>query len=248
MNIMKKTENIMGMPVTVQIVGRDDAAAAIADTFEYFRKVDERYSTYRPDSEISRINAGMPESRWSGEMKRVLDMCEQTRRDTGGFFDIMRGGKRDPSGLVKGWAINQAARRLRRRGIHDFCVEAGGDFQTGGRNADGAVWRIGIRNPFDRDEIVKVVAVSGEGVATSGTAVRGQHIYDPHRPGARIEGIKSLTVVGPDIYEADRFATAAFAMGGQGIGFIESLAGLEGYMIDNGGTATFTSGFGRYAV
>ncbi len=174
----------MGMPVTVDIVGGNDADGAIKDTFDYFRKVDARYSTYKPDSEISRINDGLPQSRWSAEMKRVLEMCEQTKRQTGGYFDIMRGGKRDPSGLVKGWAINQAAKRLRRRGIRDFCLEAGGDFQPGGRPARGGPWRIGIRSPFKREEIIKVVAVTDEGVATSGTAVRGQHIYDPHDPGS----------------------------------------------------------------
>lgn len=244
---MKRTEIIMGMPVSVEIVDEKGADEAIDQTFEFFREIDARYSTYKPDSEISRINAGLPESRWSSEMKRVFGLCEQTRRVTGGFFDIMRGGKRDPSGLVKGWAIKRAADRLRRRGFRNFCVEAGGDFQISGTNAAGGPWRIGIRNPFDRDEIVKVVAVSHEGVATSGTAVRGQHIYDPHEPGKTIEDVKSLTVIGPDIYEADRFATAAFAMGGRkGISFIESLEGLEAYMIDSDRRATFTSGFERY--
>ena len=245
---MKKTELIMGMPVTVELLHAAKPAAAITDTFAYFRKIDARYSTYKPDSEISRINAGLPRSRWSREMKEVLRLCEQTRRQTDGFFDIMRGGKRDPSGLVKGWAIKRAAERLQKRGINDFCVEAGGDFQVGGADAHGAPWRIGIRNPFKREEIVKVVAVSHEGVATSGTAVRGQHIYDPHSPDRRIEDISSLTVIGPDIYEADRFATAAFAMGRNGIAFIESLAGFEGYMIDMDRIATFTSKFERYVA
>lgn len=245
---MKKTELIMGMPVSVEIAGGKEAEEAIADTFDYFRQIDERYSTYKPSSEISRINAGLPEAEWSAEMKQVLKLCELTKRETGGFFNITRGGKRDPSGLVKGWAINRAAARLRRRGIRDFCLEAGGDFQPSGRSPRGTAWRIGIRNPFDPDQIVKVVEVSDEGVATSGTAVRGQHIYDPHRPDVAIEDVKSLTVIGPDIYEADRFATAAFAMGREGIGFIESLEGFEGYMIDSDKTATFTGGFERYVA
>ena len=114
--------------------------------------------------------------------------------------------------------------------------------------AKGQAWRIGIRNPFDRDEIVKVVQVSSEGVATSGTAVRGQHIYNPRSPGKPITDITSLSVIGPDIYEADRFATAAFAMGARGIKFIEARPGLEGYMIGTDKQATFTSGFERYVV
>ncbi|MGH7193095.1 MAG: FAD:protein FMN transferase, partial [Candidatus Saccharimonadales bacterium] len=129
---MKRTEIIMGMPVTVEIVGDTGADAAIDDVFDFFRRIDARYSTYKPDSEISRINAGLPKNRWSREMKQVMELCEHTRRETGGFFDIDRDGKLDPSGLVKGWAIRRAAGRLRRRGLRDFCLEAGGDFQVGG--------------------------------------------------------------------------------------------------------------------
>ncbi len=244
-----RTEQIMGMPVTVEVVNGAVAEAAIARVFDYFRQVDARWSTYKKDSEISLVNRGLPETEWSAEMKQVLELCEQTKQETGGFFDIKRAdGQLDPSGLVKGWAIEQAAERLKKEGIKNFRLDAGGDVQVSGHNAKGKVWRIGIRNPFDRDEIVKVVALSHEGVATSGTAVRGQHIYDPHTPGKPITDIVSLSVIGPDIYEADRFATAAFAMGGQGIAFIESRAGLEGYMIGADKQATFTSGFERYVV
>ena len=91
-----------------------------------------------------------------------------------------------------------------------------------------------------------VLSVSNRGVATSGTYVRGQHIYNPKQADRLITDIVGLTVIGPDIYEADRFATAAFAMGREGIHFIERLEGFEGYMIDRDGQATLTSGFTRY--
>lgn len=238
----------MGMPITIDIVDGEAAASALNDTFDYFRQIDARYSTYKPESEISRINRGLPESAWSEEMKHVLALCEQTKAETGGYFDIVHDGKRDPSGLVKGWAIQQAAERLQARGLPNFSLEAGGDFCVCGTNRQGQLWRIGIRNPFRREEIVKVVTVSDAGIATSGTAVRGQHIYDPHEPDKQLTDIVSLTVIGPDIYEADRFATAAFAMGTQGIRFIESLHGFEGYMIDAAGSATLTSDFERYVA
>ena len=239
----------MGMPVTLEIVGFDAAEDAVAGAFDYFKAVDERYSTYKSNSEISRINCGLPREAWSKEMQSVLNLCEVTKQQTDGYFDIRRAdGTIDPSGLVKGWAIDQAAGRLRKRGIRSFCIEAGGDIQTSGSNADGEPWRIGIRNPFDMQEIVKTVAVSAQGVATSGTYIRGQHIYDPHAPSLPIETVKSLTVIGPNIYDADRFATAAFAMAADGIRFIDSLNGFEGYMIDNNKTATFTRGFERYVA
>lgn len=238
----------MGMPITVEVVDDRVGEAAINDTFEYFRKVDQRYSTYKSDSEISQINQGLPRKQWSKEMCEILMLCEKTKQETNGFFDIEHSGKLDPSGLVKGWAIDQAAKRLRKRHIADFYIEAGGDIQTYGLNGDGEPWRIGIRNPFNMQEIVKVIHVGIAGVATSGTYIRGQHIYDPHAPGKPVHVVKSLTVIGQNIYDADRFATAAFAMSESGIQFIETLPELEGYQIDRNKTATMTSGFNQYVA
>jgi len=81
---------------------------------------------------------------------------------------------------------------------------------------------------------------------SSGTYIRGRHIYNPLTGGLPDPEVVSITVVGPDVYDADGYATAAFAMGRNGIGFIEALDGFEGYMIDSSGVATFTSGFDRY--
>lgn len=242
---MKQTKLIMGMPITVEIV--DDVDATVfRDTFDYFTAVDKRYSTYKPSSEISRINAGLPKQRWSTEMKAVMRLCEQTKQQTNGYFDITHDGQLDPSGLVKGWAVHNAAKRLLKQQISNFYVEAGGDIQVHGKNESKLAWAIGIRNPFNIDEIIKTIMVSDQGVATSGTYIRGQHIYNPLKQHSVINDIKSLTVIGPNIYEADRFATAAFAMGKQGIHFIENLVGFEAYMVDNNRLATFTSGFERY--
>lgn len=244
----KQTALIMGMPITVEIVIAPNAEASVQATFDYFNAVDTQYSTYKESSEISRINQGLPKAKWSREMREVLALCEQTKQATDGFFNIEHNGKLDPSGLVKGWAIEQAAQRLREQHIEDFYIEAGGDIQADGLNTAGEPWKIGIENPFNRHEIVKVLRVSGLGVATSGTYIRGQHIYNPHIPDTPIDEVKSLTVIGPNIYEADRFATAAFAMGEKGIAFIESLPGFEGYMIHTTKTATYTSGFERFVA
>ena len=176
-------------------------------------------------------------------MRGVLALAEETRIETGGYFDMRRpNGALDPSGIVKGWAIYQAAEILWERGFQNFYVDAGGDIQVVGNNADGEPWRVGVRNPFNIQEVVKVLSVTNCGVATSGTSIRGQHIYDPIGGKTTLDEIVSLTVIGPNVYEADRFATAAFAMGAPGIDFIESLDGFEGYMIDRNGLATLTSG------
>ncbi len=247
----------MGMPITVEIVesshasnGRAKIQSAIDKVFEYFRYVDGKYSVYKESSEITDINRGRTSIvKASAEIKEIFKLAEKTKQETGGYFDIVnRQGIYDPSGIVKGWAILNAANLLKGLGFTDYCVEAGGDIQTAGSNSKGQKWRIGIKNPFKQSEIIKVIQLGGEGVATSGTYIRGQHIYNPKNMAEAIEDIVSLTVIGPNVYEADRFATAAFAMGKKGIEFIERQEGLEGYIIDKKGIATMTSGFERYVV
>lgn len=244
---MKQTELIMGMPITIEII--DKAPDQYFDQlFDYFRRVDRQFSTYKKTSEISKINLGLPKSKWSDRTKTVLALCEQTLVETKGYFNIEIDGKIDPSGLVKGWAIENAAQLLLKHKINNFYIEAGGDIQASGSNELSEPWTVGIRSPFNLEQIIKVVAVSSQGVATSGTYIRGQHIYNPFKPNEPIEDVKSLTVIGPNIYEADRFATAAFAMGEPGIALIESRPGLEGYMISSKAVATYTSGFERYVI
>ncbi len=246
---MKETQLLMGMPITVEVVDPSVGPAHLDQVFDYFQYVDRKFSTYKDDSEISAINRReLTVAQSSPDMRAVFALAEITRQETDGYFDIEREGRYDPSGLVKGWAIYHAAEILWADGFENFYVEAGGDIQAAGHNGRGEAWRVGIRHPFNPAEIVKVLAISTGGVATSGTYVRGQHIYRPNQPGGLETDIVSLTVIGPDIYEADRFATAAFAMGAAGIQFIEELDGFEGYMIDRAGQATLTSGLGRYVV
>lgn len=246
---MKQTKLIMGMPVTVEIVDAFATKKVLGEIFDYFTYIDNKFSTYKENSEIIHINQGKLQKKdYSCDMKEVLKLCEQTKSETNGYFDIEMNGKRDPSGLVKGWAIYNAANLLAGMGFKNYYVEAGGDIQVSGKNRDGKKWRIGIRNPFNRNETVKTVSLTNNGIATSGTYIRGQHVYNPFNPKQKISDIVSLTVIGKNIYEADRFATAAFAMGKSGIEFMEKLSGFERYMIDSMETATFTSGFNKYTI
>lgn len=245
---MKQLQLLMGMPITVEILDANATEADIESVFAYFRFIDETFSTYKEESEISKINRGeLAEEDYSDAMQTILALSEQTRQETRSYFDIEHDSLLDPSGIVKGWAIFQAAQRLKEAEFVNFYIDAGGDIQVAGTK-HGNPWRVGIRNPFNRNENVKVLALTDKGIATSGTAIRGQHIYNPHQPRQPIQDIVSLSVIGPNVYEADRFATAAFAMGKRGIYFIEQLAGFEGYMIDTSARATSTSGFEGYVL
>ena len=261
------------MPVTVEIVEHDyahmetratpskRAEETMSKAFDYFTYVDNTFSTYKEDSEIMKLNHGeIRPSESSEDMKTIFKLAELTKKETFGYFNMVdRNSILDPSGIVKGWAINNAAKIICEAGFKNYYVEAGGDIQVNGHNNKDKKWVIGIKNPLKQDENVKVVYLSNEGIATSGTYIRGQHIYNPHDQKELFNDIVSLTVIGANIYEADRFATAAFAMGRKGIQFIEKLQirqsnngtrkrfdKLEGYMIDSKGIATLTSGFNKF--
>lgn len=245
---MKILKKLMGMPITVDVVDEAVTLADIKAVFDYFQLIDNKFSIYKPNSEISRINQGkIPISKISPEMKQVFKLARQTKIQSNGYFDINYKSQLDPSGIVKGWAILNASKILRKKGFKNFYIEAGGDIQSFGLSSKGQNWKIGIRNPFNLTEIIKVISPQNRGVATSGNYLRGEHIYDP--VSGRIENeLISLTVIAPDIYQADRFATAAFAMGKSGINFINNLKGFECLMIDKEGLSIITPGFNKFVI
>ena len=244
---MKRTRTLMGMHATVEIVDAKVTEENIHEIIEYFISVDESFSPYKQTSDVSKINNGTLEVKeYSKEMKEILYLADQTKKETDGYFDIYKEGKLDPSGIVKGWAIWNASSILEKKGFQNFYIDIGGDIQVQGLK-NGNAWKVGIRNPFHHHENIKILALSNCGIATSGTSIRGQHIYNPHKTGD-ITDIVSMTVIGPNVYDADRFATAAFAMGTKGIQFIEKLEGFEGYMIDKNGIATYTSHFEKFVI
>src|SRR5712691_10090561 len=116
---MKQLQLLMGMPITVEVVDRSVTDADIENVFAYFRAVDDTFSMYKEHSEISKINRGeLCEEEYSAEMKTILAVSEQAKQETRGYFDIQHNGIIDPSGIVKGWAILNAAHMLKAAGFH----------------------------------------------------------------------------------------------------------------------------------
>ena len=234
------------MPVTIEIVDSNATTKIFEEIFNYLISVDEQFSTFKKNSEITLFNEGKIDSKdLSDDMKKIFNLSEDMKNRTNGFFDITYNDRIDTSGLVKGWAIYNASLILHQKGFKNFYVEIAGDIEVSGLNNEGQKWAIGIRNPFNKSENVKIVYLSDIGIATSGTYENGNHIYNPIEKRAADE-IESLTIIGPNVYEADCLATACFAMGANGIYFLEKTPGFEGYMIDHNKIATFTSGFEKY--
>jgi thiamine biosynthesis lipoprotein len=234
----------MGMPVTVQVVDDSAQSEALDKVFEDFALLDRTFSPFLAGSEVSRINRAELRPEDAGQlMKQAIDLCRLYEQATEGYFSPWIAGRFDPSGLVKGWAIDRACSILDGYGYRDFFVDAGGDVQTRGRNAEGGPWRVGVRHPVERDKVACVVLVSGLAVATSGTYEKGEHIVDPHT-GKPAGALLSFTVVGPDILQADVYATAGVAMGVPGLEFVTRTARYEAFAIDDQLRAWYTPGFG----
>ena len=240
----RRVEQIMGMPIVVDV--RDDAdAGTLERLFAWFREVDERFSTYKPGSEISRLNRGeLAVAECHRDVRSVLARCDELREETRGFFDARYASllQVDPSGLVKGWAVDRGGELLEREGIGNYSINAGGDIRMRGAALPEPAWRTGIQHPEHPDLVAAVVESNDLTLATSGAYVRGDHIVDPHsgRPPA---GLLSVTIAGPDLATADAYATAAFAMGERGPGWTTTLRPYEALSLLPDGTALSTPGF-----
>jgi thiamine biosynthesis lipoprotein len=232
----------MGIPVGIEVADHDVDPAALDRAFEHLRWVDATFSTYLPGSEVSRVNAGtLAPSDVSPDARAVFGRCAALHEETRGWFDVHATGRLDPSGFVKGWALDGAGAILAAAGARSFCLHAGGDVLVRGEPAPGRPWRIGVQHPLRRDRVAAVLAARDLGVATSGAYERGPHVVDPHS-GRPPDGVLSVTVVAPDLGLADAYATAAFAMGLDGPAWTATLACCQALTILADGRVLSTPG------
>src|SRR5437763_2550618 len=222
----------MGTAIVLDLAVRAPAETltrAADAVFDWFHEVDRRFSTYKEDSEVCRLDRGeLTVAGASADLRTVLDRCAELWRETDGYFDAYATGRLDPSGYVKGWSVEVASARLAALGLTNHCVNAGGDVRVRGRSRDGGPWRVGVRHPWDPMAVCWVVQGTDLAVATSGTYERGYHVVDP-RSGQPARALRSVTVTGPDLGTADAYATAAVAMGASGPDWLGRLALATGY-------------------
>jgi thiamine biosynthesis lipoprotein len=238
----------MGMPVSLALRGRhaddDVTRAAWADAMAVLHEVDRVFSTYRPDSFVSRLGRGeIGLEDCPPEVAEVFELGAAAERESGGAFSIRLPGPDgslalDPSGVVKGWAVERAAEPLRALPGTDFCLSAGGDMTCRTLDPASPPWRIGIEDPADPTRVLAVVPVFTGAVATSGTAHRGEHLVDA-RTGRPPSGVASVTVVAASLTWADIDATAAYAQGEDAVRWLETRPGRSGLVVwADGSTST----------
>jgi thiamine biosynthesis lipoprotein len=225
---VRKTADIMGMPIVLDIVNCDNEQIFLA-VFKELQQIDDQFSPYKIDSELSRFKRGeLKAPQLSIGMQDIMKACLDWESQTHGYFSARYKGGFDPLGYVKGWAMAQAAKSLRILGFEDFCLSAGGDMLAS--SLGSKIWKIGLQNPERKDAVLGIIPARNLAVATSGNYERGNHIIDP-KTGLVPDFFKSLTVIGPDIITTDVYATAAFAMGKEGLNFVDAQPGYDVFAV-----------------
>jgi len=244
----------MGTTVSVAVLPPLVPTETLDAFFAQLREVEGRFSTFRVDSEVSRLVRGeLAESDASPDLRHVLAACDHLAIVTEGAFDARRhriDGRLDPSGFVKGWAIEEAAWLLDSAGARNYWINAGGDIVARGSAAPAQPWRVGIRHPDLADRVAAVIAVSDRAVATSAGYERGDHVLDPRAGGTPkpVGGLRSVTVVGPALAFTDAYATALYVMGRDGLRWLSSQPEYEAYAIDSDDQVFWTPGMDGYLV
>lgn len=227
-----------------------DARQALAESVAELHRLDGIFSTWDESSPMSRFRSGqLDRAALPVDIDEVLALSRSARRITLGWFDpwALPGGV-DPTGLVKGWAIERAAALVASAGVEGVLVAGGGDVASYGSDAGRLHWRVGVRHPWRAGSLACVVRLAGgSAVATSGRYERGEHLIDPFATrglppvGARVV---SASVTGPSLALADAVATALVIAGGRAAAVAERLeAGYEAYWITEKGDEELTAGF-----
>ena len=251
------TRPVWGTVIRIELRDHVDHDAIDA-VWAWFERVDELFSTWRADSEVSRLARGeLDIGAVTPDVREVLDRCEQLRRLSDGGFDVaFAAGSRvaapgrcaiDPTGLVKGWAVDRAARVLTAAGAANFSINAGGDVLVAGGPATGQPWRVGIQHPWQRDRVAAAIGVTDAAVATSGAYERGHHVFDG-RTGRVARGLASVTVVAGDLATADGLATAALALGADGMPWLAAQPDVDAMGITDARRVVKTARFDRLLV
>jgi thiamine biosynthesis lipoprotein len=237
----------MGTVFSFDIRGKGVPPTALEEAIRWLHRMDAMFSTYRPDSEISRLDRGeITVSHCPPEVREVLSLAADAKGRSGGYFSTTIDGHLDPSGMVKGWAIEKASSILRCAGSTAHAVNGGGDIQATGLPAPGRPWSIGVASPFQPRTLVGTVTGPLTGadfaVATSSTAERGPHVLDP-LTGRPATTLASITLVGERLAVVDAYATAALAMGAAARDWIDQLTGIEAFAVTAEGRSWHTSRF-----
>src|SRR5437879_3401822 len=139
---LRHAEQVMGTVVSFDVpawvVEGPAGQGALGQAVRWLHWADATFSPYREDSDASRFGRGsVPLAQCAPELAEVLAACAAVGALSGGYFTTTPGGLFDPSGYVKGWAIERAAAMLTAAGSAEHSVNGGGDVQCVGERGGG---------------------------------------------------------------------------------------------------------------
>ena len=225
-------EDIWNTVVTIEC---ELESISYKDSIAFLHLVDQLFSTYLPDSQVSRLRRGEIEIKEADQpVQQVWQACLEIKEVSEGAFDpwAVPGGF-DPSGYVKGWAADLVSEQLIKQGAKHIQVNAGGDISVRGGKDANTPWKLAVAHPSIKGEISKLYSITTGAIATSGSAERGDHIIDPHSKTVAV-GARSATVIGPDAGISDALATALVVSGRDGASWFakEALSEYSCWVVD----------------
>ena len=292
----------MGTAINVELWHADAVRGRelIQAVMDEMHRIDELMSTYKPDSELSRVNAGAVTApvAVSSELfrliRRALEYSDITHgafdityASAGQYYDYRKGRKPDSKqlaqvlpainyhnvkldaahltvqflkpgvridlgGIAKGYAVDRSIAILQTAGVRNALVSAGGDTRVIGKHWDHP-WKVGIRDPRNREGIVSMIPLEDVAISTSGDyeryfekdGVRYHHIINP-LTGDSAREVHSTSIIGSNATDTDALSTSVFVMGvAKGLELINSLPDTEAVIIDNHGRMYYSDGLAR---
>lgn len=229
------TRLVMGTIVEISLWEKNPRAVEM--TFNEVKRIEDKFSFFKDDSEISRINSGL-EKEISPECRYLFSESAKYSDITNGAFNIRyrKDKKYDLGGIAKGYAIDRAVEILKKNGIERAMVNLGGNLYVFGYPEGKDYWIIGIKDPENPDRLKGRLKLDKEsGVSTSGDYERPGHIIDP-KTGLSVNKVLSVTIIAETAIYADALSTGVFILGKEkGMELIENLPGIEGVIIDKDG-------------
>ncbi len=260
----EERRKVMGSSSRIGVFLADgsDFRAPVNGAFQEMMNLEAILSIFRKESEISILNR----KRRATLSIKCLDILERSlyfSKISKGAFDVTGGYFKnlhindnhvgldqeemcvDLGAIGIGYGVDRALESLRQWGVKRAIVDGGGEIGTIGGKPDGFAWRVGIRNPFDRESFIDIINLEDGSVSTSGNYEK-RHIRDP-RTGRLPDGLISATVIARDATTADALSTAAFVLGAEeGIELIDALKGIEGLLISLDRQIIRSRGFHRF--
>ena len=169
-----------------------------------------------------------------GYQNIIIDKEAQT------VFLKLKGMKIGFGAIGKGYAADKAKALLIEKGAKAGIINASGDLNAWGKQANGRDWMVAITNPLNKNKVFSWLPINDSAIVTSGNyekfisfnGIRYSHIIDP-RTGYPSTGIISTSIMTSNAELADAISTSVFVMGVEtGLDFINQLKGVDCIIID----------------